>query len=299
MKEYTLSEQFALIGLDGQDSLHGTLEKGVAVRGIAAAKLLESLFLEEKEENSVFRTELGKGIAGVKRIRGKAARALEKEMADSLFREGSLEEAPDLLGCDMNYYTASVSMKVYRSDERVWTGITERVRAEILEEGAVTAECVALLWLFRETGCLHEIFSVREQELLERRMKDICVENERYDILWSQEFHNSLDTVVKNFLWGRKSFFKNPYMKGVNLLFPFLNRRQAIFIDFVIFGTNVKQRRAEVAGFLRERGHHVEEVRQGEETLLKIDNMYYRVWPKTITVQRVPVQGANLLPVYR
>lgn len=61
----------------------------------------------------------------------------------------------------------------------------------------------------------------------------------------------------------------------------------------------VEQRRLAVESFLTEKGHYVEEVKIGTETLLKIDNMYYRIWPKTIRCSRVPIQGANLVPVYR
>ena len=47
MKEYTLSQQYALIGLDGQDSIHATAAKNAVCRCIAAAKLLERLVLTE------------------------------------------------------------------------------------------------------------------------------------------------------------------------------------------------------------------------------------------------------------
>ena len=51
--------------------------------------------------------------------------------------------------------------------------------------------------------------------------------------------------------------------------------------------------------FLSKRGHSVEEVKNGTETLLRIDNMYYRMWPKTVSCGRVPIQGVSLLPVYQ
>ena len=93
--------------------------------------------------------------------------------------------------------------------------------------------------------------------------------------------------------------FQNPYMQGVNLTFPFLERRQAVFVDFVIFGTTVSDRRTAMMSFLCEHGHFVEEVKNGTETLLKIDNIFYRIVPKTVSCQGIPVQGALLSPVYR
>lgn len=298
MKDYTLSQQYAVIGLDGQDSLHSSVPKSAAVRAIAAAKLLEE-FLEEKPTEEEFEARLDSGLAEVRKLKKKDALALEKELAECLMGDRVLEEVPDLLGCDMNYYTAGVDMKAYRSDWQTYLQVTERIRAEILEEGPVTAECVCLLWLLRESGCIHEIFSGQEQALIQSRMVGLCAENELADILWKKEFHNSLELVVKSFLQGKANLFKNPYLEGVNLLYPFLDRRQAIFIDFVILGTDVVERRIAVESFLSEKGHYVEEVKAGTETLLKIDNMYYRIWPKTIRCNRVPIQGANLVPVYR
>ncbi len=311
MRDFTLSQQYALIGLDGQDSLHGSVAKSAAVRAIAAAKLLEEflpenaqgdkadVFLSDAKTVDEFAVWIGKGLPKVMKLKKKDARELEKETAESLMADGVLEKVPDLLGCDMNYDTAGVEMKAYRSDKKTYLGITERLRAEILEEGPVTAESVCLLWLLRESGCIHEIFSTQEQTVLQSRMMELCAENKTYDILWKAEFHSSLELFVKGFLRGKRNLFKNPYLEGVNLLYPFLDRRQAIFIDFVVLGTNVEQRRLVVEQFLSEKGHYVEEIKSGAETFLKIDNMYYRIWPRTITCARVPIQGAQLVPVYR
>ena len=65
-----------------------------------------------------------------------------------------LEEIPNLLGCDMNYVTASVTMREYRSNEEAYTRITEGLRAEILEDGEMTDETILMLWLLRESSCL-------------------------------------------------------------------------------------------------------------------------------------------------
>lgn len=46
-------------------------------------------------------------------------------------------------------------------------------------------------------------------------------------------------------------------------------------------------------------GHYVEEVKSGSETLLKIDNAYYRIFPTVKRAYKVPIQGANLVPVYQ
>ncbi len=304
-KEYTLSQQFALISLDGLSCNHRSAAKYAALRGIAAAKLLEEILLGREDMPAVqeFQTELEAGIAAIKNRKKKEMDAVERETADLLLADGGIEIVPDLLGCDMNYYTAGISMKSYRSDREVYLSIVESVRAEILEEGAITMECACLLWLIRESGCIHDICSVKEQEKIQVRMTALCGEEELTDadyigMIWRQEFHRSGEHMIKSFLKGKRELFKNPYLEGVNLLFPFLDRRQAIFVDFVIFGTTVKDRRWAMMEFLSERGHFVEETKNGNETLLRIDNAYYRVWPKTVRSYKIPIQGASLLPVY-
>ena len=304
-KEYTLSQQFALISLDGLSCNHRSAAKYAALRGIAAAKLLEEILLGREDMPAVqeFQTELEAGIAAIKNRKKKEMDAVERETADLLLADGGIEIVPDLLGCDMNYYTAGISMKSYRSDREVYLSIVESVRAEILEEGPITMECACLLWLIRESGCIHDICSVKEQEKIQVRMTALCGEEELTDadyigMIWRQEFHRSGEHMIKSFLKGKRELFKNPYLDGVNLLFPFLDRRQAIFVDFVIFGTTVKDRRWAMMEFLSERGHFVEETKNGNETLLRIDNAYYRVWPKTVRSYKIPIQGASLLPVY-
>lgn len=298
MKEYTLSQKTAIVGLDGLEVLHMTMAKSAVLRAIAAAQFLDGI-LPEKAESKDLKLRLAEALEHVKGQKKKRAQALEKEIAGVLEAEGVLEEAPDLLGCDMNYVTAGVTLKTYRSDKDVYRHITEGMRAEILEKGPVTEECICMLWLLRESGCMHDIFSIEEQKEIEGRMMDLTAEDEFCKMIWEAEFHSGLENIVGSFLQGKNHIFRNPYLEGVNLLFPFLDRRQSIFIDFVVLGSNVQSRRYEIMSYLTERGHYVEEVKNGTETLLKIDNAYYRIWPTTVWCSKIPIQGAKLLPVYK
>lgn len=298
MKEYALSKQFAIVGLDGLEVLHMNTAKSAVLRAIAAAQLLDGILLENQEPLEL-KIKLTEGLNDVKNQKKKKAQSLEIAFAGELEADGVLEEVPDLLGCDMNYYTSGIDIKAYRSDKEVYMRITEGVRAEILEEGPVTRECICLLWLFRESCCIHDIFSNAEQSIIEGRMLDMQGKDEFCSILWTSEFHSGLESAVGSFLKGKSSLFRNPYLEGVNLIFPFLDRRRAIFVDYVIFGTNVQERRQSMITFLSERGHNVEEVKNGEETMLKIDNAFYRIWPMAKCYGYLPVQGANLLPVYK
>lgn len=299
MKDLVLSQQYAIIALDGQESLHPSMSKSAAVRGIAAAKVLEEVTGTGEEcETSAFISGVNKAVEAAKSLKKKEKKQIENEMTSMLEADGLLEEIPDILGCDMDYYTAGVELKAYRSEENVYLRVREGIRAEILEDGPVTMECAVLLWLFRESGCIHDLFSVSEQEKVQTRMTEAASEDENFRALWQAEFHDVVESFVGRFLRAKHDMFKNPYLEGVNLIFPYLERRRSIFIDFVIFGTDVKERRIAVMDHLTKMGHYVEEVKSGSETLLKVDNAYYRIFPMIKRSYKVPIQGANLVPVY-
>lgn len=299
METLTLTLQYALAALDNQSSTQMTTAKKAVLRGIAAAKLLETILFEKEAVSTDFSSALSNDIDEIKHTGKKDFQALEKETAAMLIAMNLMDEVPDLIACDMNYETAGNSIRVYRSEETSYLSIVESVRAEILEEGPVTKECACLLWLFRETGILHDIFSIKEQSEVERRLIDLSLREAWYHPIWNAEFHNGLEESILGFLNGKRNLFKNPYLEGVNLAFPFLDRRQAIFIDCIIFNTTVKDRRQAVVDHLIEKGHHVQQIPNGTETLLKIDNVYYRLWPKVVSAAHVPIQGMQLTPVYQ
>lgn len=300
MKELVLSRQYAVIALDGLESLHPSVAKSAVIRAIAAAKVLEEVMYTEVESDlAVFISKLNEAVEAAKDLGKKGAKQIEEEMAGLLEADGLMEQIPDILGCDMDYYTAGVELKAYRSDEDTYIRIREGLRAEILEEGVISTECAVLLWLLRESGCIHDLFSVSEQDQVQRRMTDAAAENEIFRAMWQTEFHSAVESFAGRFLRAKHNLFKNPYLEGVNLIFPYLERRKAIFIDFVVLGTDVQSRRIAVMEHLSKMGHYVEEVKSGSETLLKIDNAYYRIFPTVKRAYKVPIQGANLVPVYQ
>lgn len=298
MKELTLSQQYAVIALNGLESLHPSIAKEAVLRGIAAAKVMEGMLQKEDCEEEKFISMLDEAVERAKSLKKNESKKIETQMAEELEKDGRMEQVPDLLGCDMDYYTAGVELKAYRSEESIYLRLREGLRAEILDEGEISLECALLLWLHRESGCIHDLFSVTEQNEVQERMLDLSVKNVKYRALWQAEFHSTLENFVGKFLKAKKKLFKNPYLEGVNLIFPFLERRKAIFIDFVVFGTNVTERRTAIMEHLCKMGHYAEEVKVGSETLLKIDNSYYRVFPFTKRAYKVPIQGANIVPVY-
>lgn len=299
MKELILSQQYALLALNGQESLHPSVAKNAVLRAVAAAQVLEiEMGKADTSSFSEFSAALQKAVQIAKTLKKKEASRIEQEVVNALKAEELLKEVPDLLGCDMDYDTSGIELKAYLSDEISYVRIKEGLRAEILEDGPISLEYAVLLWLLRESGCIHDLFSISEQSRVEERMTEGAAQDEQYRTLWEAEFHSIFEGVMNRFVKTKSKLFKNPYLEGVNLAFPYLDRRKSVFIDMVILGTNVADRRAAAIEYLSKKGFTVEEIRIGSETLLKIGNIYYRIFPMTKTAYKVPIQGVNLVPAY-
>lgn len=299
MKELILSQQYALLALNGQESLHPSVAKNAVLRAVAAAQVLEiEMGKADTSSFSEFSAALQKAVQIAKTLKKKEASQIEQEVVNALKAEELLKEVPDLLGCDMDYDTSGIELKAYLSDEISYVRIKEGLRAEILEDDPISLEYAVLLWLLRESGCIHDLFSISEQSRVEERMTEGAAQDEQYRTLWEAEFHSIFEGVMNRFVKTKSKLFKNPYLEGVNLAFPYLDRRKSVFIDMVILGTNVADRRAAAIEYLSKKGFTVEEIRIGSETLLKIGNIYYRIFPMTKTAYKVPIQGVNLVPAY-
>lgn len=298
MKEIILSQQYALLALNGQESLHPSVAKNAVLRAVAAARVLETELGRDTNSFLEFSAALQKAVQIAKTLKKKETSQIEQEVVNALKAEELLKEVPDLLGCDMDYDTSGIELKAYLSDEISYVRIKEGLRAEILEDGPISLEYAVLLWLLRESGCIHDLFSISEQSRVEERMTETAAQDEQYRTLWEAEFHSIFEGVMNRFVKTKSKLFKNPYLEGVNLAFPYLDRRKSVFIDMVIWGTNVADRRAVAVEYLSKKGFTVEEIRIGSETLLKIGNIYYRIFPMTKTAYKVPIQGVNLVPAY-
>ena len=143
----------------------------------------------------------------------KKERQIEQKVKESLEKEGLLCEIPDLLGCDLNYYSSGIELKSYRSEEQTYFRIRECLRAEILDDGEITMECLSLLWLLRESGCIHDLFSATEQERVLERVNGMAAENEYCRILWEKEFHSIFESFTGRFLRAKSKLFENPWIR--------------------------------------------------------------------------------------
>ena len=244
MKDLTLSQQYALLALDGQESIHPSVAKSAVLRAVSAAQVLETeLGKADADSFSEFSAELQRAVQTAKTLKKKEETQIEKEVAAVLEAEELLKEVPDILGCDMNYDTSGVELKAYLSDETSYIRIKEGLRAEILEDGPISLEDAVLLWLLRESGCIHDLFSVSEQNRVEERMTEAAVQDEKYRALWEAEFHNVFEGFMNRFVKTKSKLLKNcllkfspsPVFATTGLLWLLLTSHHSLLLtDFIL-----------------------------------------------------------------
>lgn len=323
MGELSLAQSFSLVALNAQDSRHLTNAKKVSLRCMAAATILEFVLenrvTKEGEivkfdkkaleiSSTMYQDAVIEALSGSKdtledtlpnilkrvtTLSGKKLKAIEHAFAGYLVALGLLEEIPALLGCDLEFETASISMKEYRSEASYYSRIAESLRAEVLEKGPMSDETVLMLWLLRESSCLYDLFSKEELKRVAERNIELLENNELAKSLYGVNVHKSIETGIKNFLKLKKEVMATPVGSGFNFVFPFIERSQSIFIDTESYFANKAERMRVIRERLEKHGHTYEVVRDGDVPIIKIDNVLYEAVPHA-KQYRVPVHGVRL-----
>lgn len=324
MRELKLAQSFSIIALNAQDSINMTTIKKVSLRCIAAAVILETylqgefnevdgnmklkkLFLKKDNttlyQEAVFKPifnkneelngELNWWLNKASNLSNKNLKVLERNITDSLKGYNYMEEIPNLLGCDLFYKTAGLSLKEYRSNANDYSSIVERIKAEVLEEGEISDESAIILWLLRESGSMYDIFSKGDIELVSNRMNNLFEKNKFLNNLYSIHIHHGVEIAIKGFLNMKRNAIKTPTGTGVNFIFPVIERSQSIFIDTEEMFPNSKVRLNDVKRRLEENGHSYTILRSGDVPLIKIDNIIYEAIPEAVG-GRIPIHGVRL-----
>lgn len=324
MKELKLSQNFALIALNAQDSINMTVVKKVALHTIAAAVILETYldgkfvvvgdklslnksYLDNSDitlyEESVFKPLFNKKdeiqeslrwwLSKASNLSNKNLKKLERAITDSLRAKDYIEDIPNLLGCDMYYKTAGLSLKEYRANIDEYTRIIEGLKADVLEDGAINDESIMMLWLLRESGSFQEVFSKSDLEIIFDRIANLFINNKFSKELFNININHGLELTIKGFLNIKKNAIKTPLGTGFNFAFPAIERSQSIFIDTEKWFPNAEQRLVDVRKRLEENGHSYNILRMGAVPLIKIDNILYEAIPEA-TQGRVPIHGVRL-----
>ncbi|GGH18724.1 hypothetical protein [Paenibacillus segetis] len=326
MTDLKLAQSFALIALNAQSSLYLTNAKKVSLRCMAAAVILEAnlegCFTQaenkltfhkevlEQSHSTLYREkvlqpllhnhtevigDLNWWLKKASNLSKKKLKKFEIAISDYLKSINMLEEIPSLLGSDMYFDSAGVEMRAYRSNLETYSRITENIRAEILEEGSVTDEIICMLWLLRESGCMHDFFSRNELEKVNTRMNELYQSNLLAKALFPIQIHHGIELGIKQLLEMKTKFMKTYTGSSINFFFPFLERSQAVFIETEAWFDNSNKRLNSVLTRLRSYGHEVKVIEGGSIATLKIDNMLYDAMPHFV-IMRVPIQGVRLVP---
>lgn len=324
MNELSFAQNFSIIALNAQDSLRLTNAKKVSLRCIAAASILElflensftgqgeTLVIKKKDlecpstptyKKTIVKALLGKSeevsdtlpnyLMKVTKLSNKILKEMEYSIADSLTVENALEEIPALLGCDLEYETAGITMKEYRSHSELYSRLTESLRAEILEDGPMTDDAILTLWLLRESGCLYDLFSKEELKRVAERVFELVDKSPLAKQVLPIQIHKSIETTIKNFLRMKREAMSTPFGSGINFIFPVIERSQAIFIDTEEFFASKEARLRDVITRLEKHGHNYTVIREGEVPLIKIDNVLYEAVPYAKQYD-MPVHGVQL-----
>lgn len=326
MTDLQLAQSFSMIALNAQRSLEMTTAKKVALRCIAAAIILE-VYLDngftqtknqlalkkdvlEQSHTMLYQEIILKSLAHknankswdlndwLKRasmLSGSTLKKLEQAVSDSLKELELLEEIPHILACDLYFNSAGVNIKEYRSDIQEYSRISESIRAEILEEGSVIDETICMLWLLRESGCMHDFFSRNELEMVSARMYKLYQSSPLARAVYPIRIHRGIELAMKQFFRMKKGAVKTQVGSGLNFLFPILERSQAVFIDMEAMFSNSAARLHDVRVRLESKGHTVTVLQKGQIPTIKIDNIVYEAIPHAI-YGKVPIHGVRLIP---
>lgn len=284
--DLTLSERFALIGLNGHESEHRENAKQNVLRILAVAVFLEENY-DPAADKWNFSEERMK--AAMKKAH---KRELERAYAERLQRKQLLSTVTSLLGCDL-YYDKNIKLKNYVSDTREFECQLDLLRAEFLEEGPISEESIILVWLLLESLCFYQVFSVYEQNKITARMTSLRDESTLANALYPIKIGSLWGTVVASFLQLKSQAAATEKGKGFNFIFPFFERKQSIFIDTEEYFPNAQMRLENVLDRIASQGHVYEVLRSGVVPVVKIDNIKYELIPGAIS-GRMPIHGVRL-----
>ncbi len=286
MKELSLTERFALIGLNGKESEHWNLAKHYVLKTIAVASYLEVSY---DSVSDTWRFDAG-GIH--KATKKKRMKAVEKEITARLMKKHMLRKVKSLLGCDL-FYNGNIKIKEYVSDSKEFENQIDFLRAEFLEDGPVSEEGMILVWLLKNSFCINEAFSLPEQSKIDKKIGELSKDNLLARTLFAIDIRSVWGTLAGGFLRMKSQFASTAVGRGIVFIFPDLERKQSIFIDTEEYFSSAAKRRNCVIDRVTSQGHSCEVVRAGDVPLLKIDNIRYELIPDAVVV-KFPIHGVRL-----
>lgn len=306
-----LTQQFALLAFNAQDSDSMTVAKRAALRCIAAGSLLEQC-LAQGAALSFPITPVNPELAGLKgtssettaldllsqipNLSTKQLKRIEQAIVNQLERDNLIEKVPSLMNCDLYIHESGCTYNEYRSEPQQYRIAAETLRAEVLEGEPLSDETIVLIWLLRESSVIHDFFSEKEIPQFQERMRQAYQATELGRLLMPCAIHNATESSLKRLLKFRDKFVSTDFGTGLNFLIPVVQRSQAVFIDVEgVEGAEARVR--DIRNRLELLGHRWEMVREGHIPIVRIDNMLYECIPDGVVLPgrfRIPIYGVRL-----
>jgi hypothetical protein len=124
-------------------------------------------------------------------------------------------------------------------------------------------------------------------------MANLCDESKLAKALYPIEIRSVWGTMVGGYLRMKSHAASTEIGKGLNFIFPFLERNQSIFIDTEKYFANAQMRLQNVLDRVLSQGHTCEVLSTGDVPVVRIDNTKYELVPEAILV-KIPIHGVRL-----
>lgn len=308
----SLPMDFALLALNGMDSEEGSFFLKAVYRSLVAAFVVEAFlqketsralsadeisalngdlfapeFLGAKEKNHT----LPEWLSKVKRVSNKKIRAMVRPFMEKMQQRGKLDVIHSLLENDLYYEEEAFEMTEFRVEKIAYQRILKEFKKDWLEKGMPSNRTIALYWLLEQNGLLGRLFNAEEQAICAEQKAKRYHKNDLAKMLWKETVLSPIVRLAKDSMLKKVGFFQTAVGIGLAFSFPFLAKKEAIFIVGENWISKTEEVLPEIVGKIRQKGHRCLILRKGKVPLVEIDNVLYEAIPHMRTFRYSSVFG--------
>lgn len=308
----SLPMDFALLALNGMDSEEGSFFLKAVYRSLVAAFVVEAFlqketsralsadeisalngdlfapeFLGAKEKNHT----LPEWLSKVKRVSNKKIRAMVRPFMEKMQQRGKLDVIHSLLENDLYYEEEAFEMTEFRVEKIAYQKILIEFKKDWLEKGMPSNRTIALYWLLEQNGLLGRLFNAEEQAICAEQKAKRYHKNDLAKMLWKETVLSPIVRLAKDSMLKKVGFFQTAVGIGLAFSFPFLAKKEAIFIVGENWISKTEEVLPEIVGKIRQKGHRCLILRKGKVPLVEIDNVLYEAIPHIRTFRYSSVFG--------
>lgn len=308
----SLPMDFALLALNGMDSEEGSFFLKAVYRSLVAAFVVEAFlqketsralsadeisalngdlfapeFLGAKEKNHT----LPEWLSKVKRVSNKKIRAMVRPFMEKMQQRGKLDVIHSLLENDLYYEEEAFEMTEFRVEKIDYQRILKEFKKDWLEKGMPSNRTIALYWLLEQNGLLGRLFNAEEQAICAEQKAKRYHKNDLAKMLWKETVLSPIVRLAKDSMLKKVGFFQTAVGIGLAFSFPFLAKKEAIFIVGENWISKTEEVLPEIVGKIRQKGHRCLILRKGKVPLVEIDNVLYEAIPHIRTFRYSSVFG--------